>query len=79
MKKIKTWAENGNTIISIGSGSKFLIDKNIVDESLLEKEESDEINYLAYGDAEKTEVRRTDWGCYIKFNNRSNSSISFWL
>ncbi|GIS00528.1 MAG: hypothetical protein CM15mP102_13480 [Flavobacteriales bacterium] len=26
-----------NTIISIGSGSKFLIDKNIVDESLLEK------------------------------------------
>ena len=51
IQKIKTWAENGNTIISIGSGSKFLIDKNIVDESLLEKEESDEINYLAYGDA----------------------------
>ena len=51
IEKIKTWAENGNTIISIGSGSKFLIDKNIVDESLLEKEESDEINYLAYGDA----------------------------
>ena len=51
IEKIKTWAENGNTIVSIGSGSKFLIDKNIVDESLLEKEESDEINYLAYGDA----------------------------
>ena len=51
-QKIKSMmAENGNTIISIGSGSKFLIDKNIVDESLLEKEESDEINYLAYGDA----------------------------
>jgi hypothetical protein len=26
IKKIKDWASNGNTIISIGSGSKFLID-----------------------------------------------------
>ena len=52
IQKIKTWAENnGNTIISIGSGSKLLIDKKIVDESLLEKEESNEITYLAYGDA----------------------------
>ena len=51
IQKIKTWAENGNTIISIGSGSKLLIDKKIVDESLLEKEESKEITYLAYGDA----------------------------
>ncbi len=51
IEKIKTWAENGNTIISIGSGSKLLIDKKIVDENLLEKEESNAINYLAYGDA----------------------------
>ena len=51
IEKIKTWAENGNTIISIGSGSKLLIDKKIVIENLLEKEESDAINYLAYGDA----------------------------
>ena len=51
IEKIKTWAENGNTIISIGSGSKLLIDKKIVDENLLEKEESNVMNYLAYGDA----------------------------
>ena len=51
IEKIKTWAENGNTIISIGSGSKLLIDKKIVDENLLEKEESNTMNYLAYGDA----------------------------
>ena len=51
IEKIKTWAENGNTIISIGSGSKLLIDKKIVDENLLEKEESNAMNYLAYGDA----------------------------
>ena len=51
IEKIKTWAENGNTIISIGSGSKLLIDKKIVEENLLEKEESNVMNYLAYGDA----------------------------
>ncbi len=51
IEKIKTWAENGNTIISIGSGSKLLIDKKIVDENLLDKEESNAINYLPYGDA----------------------------
>ena len=51
IEKIKTWAENGNTIISIGSGSKLLIDKKIVDENLLEKQESNAMNYLAYGDA----------------------------
>ena len=51
IEKIKTWVENGNTIISIGSGSKLLIDKKIVDENLLENEESNVMNYLAYGDA----------------------------
>ena len=51
IEKINTWAENGNTIISIGSGSKLLIDKKIVDENLLENEESNAMNYLAYGDA----------------------------
>ena len=53
IQKIKTWAENGNTIISIGSGSKLLIENKIVDENLLEKEEFDEMDYLAYGDAEE--------------------------
>jgi len=38
IKKIKDWASNGNTIISIGSGSKFLIDKGIVNEKLLKSD-----------------------------------------
>ena len=51
IEKINTWVEKGNTIISIGSGSKLLIDKKIVDENLLENKESNAMNYLAYGDA----------------------------
>ena len=51
IKKIKSWAEKGNTIISIGSGSKFLIDKKLVSEELAKKEESDTVEYLPYGDS----------------------------
>ena len=51
IKKIKSWAEKGNTIISIGSGSKLLIDKKLVSEELAKKEKSDTVDYLPYGDS----------------------------
>ena len=38
VKKIKSWVDKGNTIISIGSGSKLLIDKKIVSEELVKNE-----------------------------------------
>ena len=38
VKKIKSWVEKGNTIISIGSGSKLLIDKKLVSEELVKNE-----------------------------------------
>jgi hypothetical protein len=53
IKKIKDWASNGNTIISIGSGSKFLIDKGIVNEKLLKSDKNDsKKDYQPYIDAE---------------------------
>ena len=51
IKKIKSWAEKGNTIISIGSGSKLLIDKKLVSEELAKKGKSDTFDYLPYGDS----------------------------
>ena len=51
IKKIKSWAEKGNTIISIGSGSKLLIDKKLVSEELAKKGKSDTVDYLPYGDS----------------------------
>ena len=53
IKKIKDWASNGNTIISIGSGSKFLIDNGIVNEKLLKSEkDEDRKDYQPYIDAQ---------------------------
>ena len=53
IKKIKDWASNGNTIISIGSGSKFLIDNGIVNEKLLKSDkDEDRKDYQPYIDAQ---------------------------
>jgi hypothetical protein len=52
LKKIKDWASSGNTIISIGSGSKFLIDNGIVNEKLLKSDkDEDRKDYQPYIDA----------------------------
>jgi len=52
IKKIKDWASNGNTIISIGSGSKFLIDNKIVNEKLLKSDKNEsKKDYQPYIDA----------------------------
>ncbi len=53
IKKIKDWASNGNTIISIGSGSKFLIDNEIVNEKLLKSEKNEDTkDFQPYIDAQ---------------------------
>ena len=53
IKKIKDWASNGNTIISIGSGSKFLIDNKIVNEKLLKSDKNEsKKDYQPYIDAQ---------------------------
>ena len=51
VKKIKSWVDKGNTIISIGSGSKLLIDKKLVTEELVKNDKSDTIDHLPYGDS----------------------------
>ena len=52
INKIKNWVSRGNTIISIGTGSKFLIDSKIVDEELYKTEKSNNENeFKPYIDA----------------------------
>ena len=52
INKIKNWVSRGNTIISIGTGSKFLIDSKIVDEEIYKTEKSiNENEFKPYIDA----------------------------
>ena len=52
INKIKNWVSRGNTIISIGTGSKFLIDSKIVNEELYKTEKSNIQNeFKSYIDA----------------------------
>ena len=52
IQKIKDWASRGNTIVSIGSGSKFLIDNKIVKEEILKPENDPNKDlFLPYVDA----------------------------
>lgn len=37
-EKIKNWVSKGNTLITIGTASKWVVDKKLVDEKLIEKE-----------------------------------------
>tara|TARA_B100000575_G_scaffold201924_1_gene163649 strand:+ start:17459 stop:19972 length:2514 start_codon:yes stop_codon:yes gene_type:complete len=53
IQRIKDWVSRGNTIISIGSGSKFLIENQIVNEELLNSDNDIvENNFLPYVDAQ---------------------------
>jgi hypothetical protein len=52
INKIKNWVSRGNTIISIGTGSKFLIDSKIVDEEPYKtKKSNNENDFQPYIDA----------------------------
>ena len=77
IEKIKKWAESGNTIISVGSGSKFLIDNKIVDESIVEKKESDVISYLEYGDAAENRGKEQVGGVILKSKIDLTHPLSF--
>lgn len=67
VKKIKDWASNGNTIISIGTGSKFLIDEKIVSEKLLKVEnEIQENNFQPYEDAQDNRGKEQIGGIILK-------------
>jgi len=41
-QKLKTWVSKGNTIVAIAGGSKWMIDKKMVNESLTKKPKSKE-------------------------------------
>jgi len=58
-KKLKAWASNGNTLITIASASKWLVDKKLVKEELIKKQKDTsktkdkkkEVKRLPYVDA----------------------------
>ena len=53
MGKIKAWTEKGNTLITIGTASKWAIDKKLVAEKLIEakKDSTAAVERLPYADA----------------------------
>ncbi|MDG2476221.1 MAG: M14 family metallopeptidase [Flavobacteriaceae bacterium] len=69
VNKIKEWASKGNTIISIGSGSKFLIDKEIVTEKLLKSDiPKEKNNFQPYIDAQDNRGKEQIGGIILNAN-----------
>ncbi|GIR99857.1 MAG: hypothetical protein CM15mP102_06780 [Flavobacteriales bacterium] len=80
IKKIKDWASRGNTIISIGSGSKFLIDNQIVEEELLHSDNnSDNDLYLPYVDASNNSGKEQIGGIILRTNVDLTHPLGFGL
>ena len=78
INKIKNWASRGNTIVSIGSGSKFLIDSNIVDEELYEHEKSDNENkFKPYIDAQDNRGKEQIGGIILNAQIDMSHPLSF--
>ena len=78
INKIKNWASRGNTIVSIGSGSKFLIDSNIVDEELYKHEKSDNENkFKPYIDAQDNRGKEQIGGIILNAQIDMSHPLSF--
>ena len=77
VKKIKSWVEKGNTIISIGSGSKLLIDKKLVSEELVKNEKSDTIDHLPYGDSRENRGKEQIGGVILNTQIDLTHPIAF--
>ena len=78
INKIKNWASRGNTIVSIGSGSKFLIDSNIVDEELYKHEKSDNENkFKPYIDAQDNRGKEQIGGIILNTQIDMSHPLSF--
>ncbi|RNC89554.1 MAG: zinc carboxypeptidase [Allomuricauda sp.] len=68
-KALKEWVQKGNTLITIGSASKWVIDKKIVDEKLIEEEKEDStkvVNRKPYVDAPENLGKERVGGIILK-------------
>ncbi len=80
IQKIKDWASRGNTIISIGSGSKFLIDNKIVKEELLNSDNNTNKGlYLPYVDAMNNIGKEQIGGIILRTNVDLTHPLGFGL
>ena len=80
IQKIKDWASRGNTIISIGSGSKFLIDNKIVKEEILKPENDPNKDlYLPYVDAINNKGKEQIGGIILRTNVDLTHPLGFGL
>lgn len=69
--KLKNWVSKGNTIVTIAGGSKWLIDKKIVKESLTKKskvkdKKKEEIKRLPFVDARENKGRERVGGIILE-------------
>lgn len=70
-QRLKNWASNGNTIVSIAGSSKWLIDKKIVKESLTQKakpknKKKEEVKRLPFVDAGENRGRERVGGVILE-------------
>ena len=80
IQRIKDWASRGNTIISIGSGTKFLIENQIVEEELLHSDNnSDKDSYLPYVDASNNSGKEQIGGIILRTNVDLTHPLGFGL
>ena len=80
IQKIKDWASRGNTIVSIGSGSKFLIDNKIVKEEILKPENDPNKDlFLPYVDATNNKGKEQIGGIILRTNVDLTHPLAFGL
>lgn len=68
LAKIKDWTSNGNTLITIGTASKWAIDKKLVKEKLIKKEKDSTIksSRKPYADARENIGKESIGGVILK-------------
>jgi len=79
IEKIKKWVEKGNTLITIGSASKWVIDKKIVDEKII-KEKKDSVTLVvrkSYVDASEILGRERIGGSIFRVDVDKTHPLAF--
>ena len=79
-KKIKDWVSKGNTLITIGSASKWVIDKKLVKEALIKPDEKDTIKTVErkpYVDASENIGKEAVGGVILKVDLDITHPLAF--
>ena len=79
LDKIKDWVSKGNTLVTVGTGSKWAIDKKLVQEKLIEKEKdsSKTVERKPYVDAPENLGKESVGGAIFKVDLDITHPLAF--